>query len=217
MEAGGRNPGGGQGRDAPDDDDAGLVWRILDGDRRAFTAVVERYGGQLLRLAGVFLRDRAASEEVVQETWLAVPPGHPIRVVSGEPRSCPGGGTRNRPCMRPRAVGSRAARRRPGETVTGEPERGGVAPHPLVAARHLDAAELGVEHPDRREVEGVERADRLGGALLAGAAEDLLVQRQEVAGALEGGQPSLGLAPLSAVETPRAPRPHDRAGCLDVR
>ncbi len=45
--------------------------RLLAGDEAAFTHLVERCHGPLLRLARGFVADRFA-EEVVQETWLAV-------------------------------------------------------------------------------------------------------------------------------------------------
>jgi RNA polymerase sigma-70 factor (ECF subfamily) len=53
-------------------DDAELVRRIRAGDRTAFTALVRRHGGPLLRLARVFVRDESLAEEVVQDTWVAV-------------------------------------------------------------------------------------------------------------------------------------------------
>ncbi len=52
-------------------DEAALVARLKAGDRAAFTALVGRHGGALLRLATTFLRDRSVAEEVVQDTWLA--------------------------------------------------------------------------------------------------------------------------------------------------
>lgn len=52
--------------------DAALVERLLDGDEAAFNGLVEQYHGRLLRLALVFVSDRASAEEVVQDTWLAV-------------------------------------------------------------------------------------------------------------------------------------------------
>jgi len=53
-------------------DDAALVKRLLDGEEAAFNGLVEQYHGRLLRLAQVFVSDRASAEEVVQDTWLAV-------------------------------------------------------------------------------------------------------------------------------------------------
>jgi RNA polymerase sigma-70 factor (ECF subfamily) len=68
-------PQGGAGRAAADlaaAPDADLVAGVRAGDRRAFAALVERHGGPLLRLAGLFLRDPSAAEEIVQDTWVAV-------------------------------------------------------------------------------------------------------------------------------------------------
>lgn len=53
-------------------EDTALVKRLLNGDEVAFTGLVEQYHGRLLRLAMVFVSDRASAEEVVQDTWLAV-------------------------------------------------------------------------------------------------------------------------------------------------
>lgn len=58
-------------------EDAALVKRLLAGDEATFTDLVERYHGRLLRLALVFVSDRASAEEVVQDTWLAVLTGLP--------------------------------------------------------------------------------------------------------------------------------------------
>lgn len=52
--------------------DAEVVARVLAGDRTAFTELVRRHHGPLLRLAQAFVRDRAVAEEVVQDTWLGV-------------------------------------------------------------------------------------------------------------------------------------------------
>ena len=51
---------------------AELLRRLRAGDERAFVALVERYNGSMLRLAGSFVPSRAVAEEVVQDTWLAV-------------------------------------------------------------------------------------------------------------------------------------------------
>lgn len=52
-------------------DDSGLVAALRGGDEAAFVALVERYHGAMLRVAGLYVADRAVAEEVVQETWLA--------------------------------------------------------------------------------------------------------------------------------------------------
>jgi len=54
------------------EDDAGLVDRLRAGDRAAFAALVGRDAGSLLRVARGLVRDPAAAEELVQETWLAL-------------------------------------------------------------------------------------------------------------------------------------------------
>jgi RNA polymerase sigma-70 factor, ECF subfamily len=41
-------------------------------DEQAFTTLVDRHGASMLRLARVYVRDRAVAEEVVQEAWLGV-------------------------------------------------------------------------------------------------------------------------------------------------
>jgi len=53
-------------------EDRAVIEKLLAGDEAAFGSLVERYHGQLLRLALVFVSDRMAAEEVVQETWLGV-------------------------------------------------------------------------------------------------------------------------------------------------
>ena len=54
------------------DEDARLIAALRRGDEDAFTALVRQHHGALLRYAGVFVKDRAVAEEVVQETWLGV-------------------------------------------------------------------------------------------------------------------------------------------------
>jgi RNA polymerase sigma-70 factor, ECF subfamily len=53
-------------------DDAELVERLRRGDERAFAVLLERHHQPLLRTAQLYVRDRAAAEEVVQDTWLGV-------------------------------------------------------------------------------------------------------------------------------------------------
>jgi RNA polymerase sigma-70 factor, ECF subfamily len=52
--------------------DAALVDALRGGDERAFARLVDKHHSSLLRVAGLYVRDRAVAEEVVQETWLAV-------------------------------------------------------------------------------------------------------------------------------------------------
>ena len=53
-------------------EDHELVQRLRDGDESAFVELIDRYGAMMLRVAQMYVRDRATAEEVVQETWLAV-------------------------------------------------------------------------------------------------------------------------------------------------
>src|SRR4051794_21888036 len=52
--------------------DAELIEAIKRGDEAAFAAMVDAYSPSLLRMARMFVRDRAVAEEVVQDTWVAV-------------------------------------------------------------------------------------------------------------------------------------------------
>lgn len=52
--------------------DQELVQRLREGDESAFAELIDAYGATMLRVAQMFVRDRATAEEVVQETWLAV-------------------------------------------------------------------------------------------------------------------------------------------------
>lgn len=45
---------------------------LRHGDEAAFVALIERYHSAMLRVALVYVSDRAVAEEVVQETWLGV-------------------------------------------------------------------------------------------------------------------------------------------------
>jgi RNA polymerase sigma-70 factor (ECF subfamily) len=53
------------------DDDA-LVEALRGGDEGAFARLMDEHSSALLRLATMYVGDRAAAEEVVQETWIAV-------------------------------------------------------------------------------------------------------------------------------------------------
>jgi RNA polymerase sigma-70 factor (ECF subfamily) len=53
-------------------EDALLLQRLRAGDEDAFMELVDRYSMQLLRVARMYVSTRAAAEEVVGETWLAV-------------------------------------------------------------------------------------------------------------------------------------------------
>jgi RNA polymerase sigma-70 factor (ECF subfamily) len=57
---------------AATDADHGLLVRLRRGDEAAFTDLVQRYGGLMLRVAATYAPSRAVAEEIVQETWLAV-------------------------------------------------------------------------------------------------------------------------------------------------
>jgi RNA polymerase sigma-70 factor (ECF subfamily) len=60
------------GEAAFDGNESLLVAALRRRDEAAFAALVRRFHGLMLRVAGAQLKDRAAAEDVVQETWLAV-------------------------------------------------------------------------------------------------------------------------------------------------
>lgn len=64
-------------------EDLAVIERVLAGDDQCFAALMARYYGSLLRLARVFVADRPAAEEIVQETWLDVL--HGLRSFEGGP------------------------------------------------------------------------------------------------------------------------------------
>jgi len=53
-------------------DEQDLIQRLRDGDEQAFVTLLDRYHASLVRLAMVYVRERAEAEEVAQDTWLGV-------------------------------------------------------------------------------------------------------------------------------------------------
>lgn len=53
-------------------EDARLVQALRDGDEAVFAMLVREYGMSMLRVASLYVRDRAVAEEVVQDAWLGV-------------------------------------------------------------------------------------------------------------------------------------------------
>jgi RNA polymerase sigma-70 factor (ECF subfamily) len=56
----------------PSGDETELVAALKRRDELAFVTLLQRYQGQLLRLALVYCRTRDLAEEIVQDTWLGV-------------------------------------------------------------------------------------------------------------------------------------------------
>src|ERR671918_969905 len=54
------------------DHDEGLVAALRGGDTAAFATLVDRHSSAMVRVAMAYVPTRAAAEEVVQETWIAV-------------------------------------------------------------------------------------------------------------------------------------------------
>ena len=52
--------------------EAALVAALRSGDEAAFAALFEKHHAALVRLAMIYVSDRAVAEEVAQETWLGV-------------------------------------------------------------------------------------------------------------------------------------------------
>ncbi len=65
-------PAEGAERDPGTDGDASLVVALRRRDEDAFIALVDRYHGQLVRLASIYVSSQAVAEEVAQETWIGV-------------------------------------------------------------------------------------------------------------------------------------------------
>jgi RNA polymerase sigma-70 factor, ECF subfamily len=59
-------------RAAPSAEETRIADALRRGDEDAFVSLVERYHASLVRLAHIYIGDRAAAEEVAQETWLGV-------------------------------------------------------------------------------------------------------------------------------------------------
>jgi RNA polymerase sigma-70 factor (ECF subfamily) len=57
--------------------EADLIAALRRGDEKSFVAVVEEHHSALIRLAVMYVHDRAVAEEVVQETWLGILRGLP--------------------------------------------------------------------------------------------------------------------------------------------
>jgi RNA polymerase sigma-70 factor (ECF subfamily) len=53
-------------------DDTAVIAALRDGNEAVFTELVRRYQALMLRVAGGYVRDKRAAEDVVQETWIAV-------------------------------------------------------------------------------------------------------------------------------------------------
>lgn len=53
-------------------DDEGLIAALCRGDADAFATLVDRHSPAMIRVAMAYVPGRAAAEEVVQETWIAV-------------------------------------------------------------------------------------------------------------------------------------------------
>jgi len=56
----------------PSRDDQALIAGLRRGDEAAFRELMDAYSPSLLRVARVYVGNRAVAEEVVQETWLGV-------------------------------------------------------------------------------------------------------------------------------------------------
>ena len=59
-------------RPAVPNDDVQLVQALRSGDESAFAGLVDTYHPGMLRMAMLYVRDRAVAEEVAQEAWIGV-------------------------------------------------------------------------------------------------------------------------------------------------
>lgn len=66
----GSGEGGGASRTSQED--LALLAALRAGDEAAFTTLVRRYNPSMLRVALMYVHDRAVAEEVVQDAWLGV-------------------------------------------------------------------------------------------------------------------------------------------------
>lgn len=57
---------------APPEDETQLLHALRRGEETAFEALIDRYHTALVRLAQLYVPDRAIAEEVTQEAWLGV-------------------------------------------------------------------------------------------------------------------------------------------------
>ena len=55
-----------------EDDDEGLVAALRRGEPEAFATLVDRHSRAMIRVAMAYVPSRAAAEEAVQDTWIAV-------------------------------------------------------------------------------------------------------------------------------------------------
>lgn len=52
--------------------DQQLIARLRAGDEATFTGLVDQYHAVMVRIAGIYVKEYAIAEEVVQDTWIAV-------------------------------------------------------------------------------------------------------------------------------------------------
>lgn len=72
MAAGTGQAGGVRPTDYESPDDTELLAALRQGDETAFTTLVDRYHGAMLRVALLYVDERAIAEDVAQEAWLGV-------------------------------------------------------------------------------------------------------------------------------------------------
>lgn len=72
MESDSNIPPMGSGSPSQANDEASLVAALRRGDEAAFMRLVEQYQAAMVRIAQIYVGDRAIAEEVAQEAWLSV-------------------------------------------------------------------------------------------------------------------------------------------------